>query len=203
MKSFSAGKILITSAGLLANSAIHADGSISLFYVPKAEIEVNSNLGTGSDDGSGFALSGALELTPSFELAGDYQSATIDDGSDDFDAKYTRFHARLKGESGSGVDLRWLDMSLDTFDVDGFGLGARLMGSLSDGLTAFAGGAFYDLSGDSGLDFDGLEFHLGASLLVSERTSLNAEYRTLSMDHDDSDLELDLSDIRLGVQFRF
>lgn len=195
-------------AALLAGVplAVSADGmpnSLDLYYV-SAGVEVDDPfLGSGDDDGDGFGIKGNFAVADSFFLAGEYQAVGYDDSDLDLD----QFRGGIGVNSDPAAPAVWyglaeflnfeLDDGTDSESESGFGIhiGGR-----------FAINEIFSLNGRIGYvdvdDADGLEWLIGGDIAFTEQLGAFADYRVTSLE-DDTDLESDFDDLRVGVRWRF
>lgn len=187
-------------------------GSAGVFFSLLSDTELSDSTETLDSDGTAFGLRAELGSDTVFAFI-DHQDSSQDGdvtaGSFDTDVEETRvglgvrsadptlnFIGRLERYdaeitySGDGGSL--------TLDDDGAGVHLGFEAKTSD-TAAFYGSAGILLLGDS----DGPEFRIGIKALVSNQVEFYGEYRMLDLSIDDSDADLELTDVRLGAQFRF
>ena len=170
------------------------DGYLDLFYVPSAKFEITDpGLGSGEDDGDGFGVKGMAPLSEFTVLTGEYQSIGYDAG---FDIDQMRIGAGFMGARGGGVMVEYLDIT-EGIEADGFGAHLRLG---SDNFYAQLG--YLMLDGGSE-DVTGPEFAVGFAADFSPTAGLFVDARRSMIEGEDSNVEVETTDIRVGVRFTF
>jgi opacity protein-like surface antigen len=176
--------------------------ALPIYYIPSAEIEVESFLGNGTDDGDGFGIKGEFAVAPNVYLTGEYQGTEYDDSNLELDQ--LRLGAAFGEGAGTGGGLygriQYLNISFgDDDNDDESGVGGHIG-------FALAPSPEFKLYGEAGYlkfdDVDGPEFLVGAAFQVAPNIGIFADYRTASLE-DDNDNELTLDDFRVGARFYF
>ena len=189
--------------GLLAGlaSPAMADfpmGKVGLNMAPSAKVDFD-----GTDDtGNGFGFYGEVGGDTLFVFA-DYQLSSVDFSDIDVDYKETRVGGGLRSASEKTtlivrVESYKGEIDSDLGSGDDSGLGIHAGGDLAITNTVGIYGDFGFLSLD---DTDGTELRLGVRSSLTENSEVYAGYRQLSLD--DSGVELDVSDIKLGINVLF
>lgn len=191
--------------GSLATAA-HAGGSLGVGYVFDSNLEVEDDFGRGKVDGDGFMLQGAVDLTESVFLFGDYFTRDFDDIGGSFEWNTMRLGL---GYAFEGVPI-WIGAGYEQVEID---LGGGFSDDI-DGIAARVGTrlpmneriAFVGELGAAALDdATSADLMLGFALAVNDQFSLTADYRlTLYVPDDDpNDTEITLDDITVGVRVDF
>lgn len=176
-------------------------GFVDVYYVPSAKLDVTvPNFGSGDDDGDGFGVRGMGLVSGEVAFTGEYQSTGYDDSGLDVDQ--LRFGVGLIGKTTSGVFIEYVDFDFDGERADGFGLQARLAGQ-SSAAVGLHGQLGYVSIEDSSENLSGLEFSIGATFRLNERTHLLADFRKTQLEGEDSKIEFEFTDVRLGVRLGF
>jgi len=177
------------------------DGYLDAYYMPSSEIKADlPGLASSTGDGDGFGIRGLAAPSPYFGLTVELQSATIED---DLDLDQLRFGIRGQTSIGLGLAVEYVNVDLGGDDADGPALHARFEGSPGDSALSLFGQVGYMSLGSDTDDFSGLEFSAGLAYRIASRISLFADYRRTALDGEDTNLELTLSDWRLGARLHF
>lgn len=190
-------------AVLMSQSANALDSNLSLNYL-KQDLEVTlPTLGSGSDDGDGFGISGVYAFNKIGHISAAYQQVDIENlESSEF---------RIGGGAGYQVNSVFFpygrtefaridlenQLTNNTADDSGVIFSAGVVLSLTER---------FQLDGRVGLvaldDTDGGEIELGATARVTDNFGVFASYRGLYLE-DDFNNEIDFDDVRAGVRFLF
>lgn len=200
--------LMILSAAVLAVAplAVSAGGmgnALDLYYI-SAGVEVDDPFfGSGDDDGDGFGIKGNFAIADSFFLSGEYQAVGYDDSDLDLD----QFRGGIGVNSDPLAPAVWyglaeflnfkLDDGTDSESESGFGLhvGGRFAINEVFGINGRIG--YVDID-----DADGLEWLIGGDIAFTEQLGAFADYRVTSLE-DDTGVESDFDDLRVGVRWRF
>lgn len=176
-------------------------GFVDVYYVPSAKLDVTvPNVGSGDDDGDGFGVRGMGRVSDEVAFTGEYQSNGYDDSGLDVDQ--LRLGVGLIGKTTSGVFIEYVDFDFDGERADGFGLQARLAGQ-SSAAVGLHGQLGYVSIEDNTENLSGLEFSIGVTFRLNERAALLADFRRTELEGEDSKVELEFTDVRLGVRLGF
>ena len=191
-------KTLAAAAALLLSGgpamAETPQGHLDLYYVPSSKFDITvPGVGSGEDDGDGFGVKGMAPLSEFTVLTGEYQSIGYDAG---FDVDQMRIGAGFMGEGGGGVMVEYVDVD-EGLEADGFGVHLRLGGG------NFYGQVGYLMLDGGDEDVTGPEFALGFAADVSPNAGVFVDARRSMIEGEDSNVEVELTDIRAGVRFRF
>jgi hypothetical protein len=185
----------------LAQSPARGAGFVDVYFVPSANLDVTiPNVGSGDDDGDGFGVRGMGSVSDEVALTGEYQSTGYDDSGLDVDQ--LRFGVGLVGKTTSGVFIEYVDFDFEGEKADGFGLQARLAGQSSAAVGLYGQLGYVSIE-DSSEKLSGLEFSVGASFRLNEQTALLADFRKTHLEGEDSKIEFEFTDVRVGVRLRF
>lgn len=191
-----AGAPLAASAGGLSNN-------LDLYYV-SAGVEVDDPfLGSGDDDGDGFGIKGNFAIADSFFLSGEYQAVGYDDSDIDLD----QFRGGVGVNSDPAAPAVWyglaellnfkLDDGSDSESDSGFGLHIGGRFAVNEIFAVNARIGYVDID-----DADGLEWLIGGDFAFTKQLGVFADYRVTSLE-DDTDIESDFDDLRVGVRWFF
>jgi hypothetical protein len=193
-------KQLAAAAALLTLSqAVHArdaEGFVDFYFIPDAKIEVTiPGFGSGDDSGDGFGFRGMVPAG-GIAVTGEYQSTGYDDSGIDFDQ--LRLGIGLVNETTSGLLVEYVDADLDGSNADGFAGHLRAAGR---NLYAQVG---YVMLEDDFEETSGVEFLVGVTL-GGDRGPLSGfiDYRRTMLEGDESNVEYEFSDIRIGARLKF
>lgn len=179
-------------------------GFVDIYYIPSAELDVDiPGFGTISDDGDGFGIKTMIPVAEQAVLTGEYQSAGYDDSG--IDISQLRLGVGIAAPSGSGAFVEYI--SVDTEELtgsktDGFGIHGRLARG-GNGEIGIYGQIGYLILEDDFEDIDGIELAIGASIPVSGNLGVFLDLRKSPQKGKDSDVEVELTDIRLGARFSY
>lgn len=166
-------------------------------YFAISEVDV----GPVDDDGNGFGVKGAFQITPQVFLTGEYQSVDYDDFNADIDQ--LRLGAGFgpgMGSSGAGLYGRgeYVRLDDDNDDQDG------VVGTVGYGLAV---NKEFRLHGEIGYvlldDADGPELLVGGTYRLTPNLGLFADYRMSYLDPDRGGGDFDIADFRAGARFYF
>lgn len=203
-------RLLAASLALAMSPATFAAsmGSVDVFYIPKADLDIAGPLGDGSDDGDGFGAKGMFTVLPNVAVTGEYRTIS----TDDFDVDYDQF--RIGGmyliQGQSGVGLEYVNGTADLggdADITGFLLNGRLAGEVTPQISLY-GQIGYLLMGEQDLgdlggpdeDAKGLEFGVGGVYSINKQFGVLVDWRRSKTEGDDSELELEFTDIAIGAR---
>lgn len=187
-------------------------GSFGAYLSVMSDTELSDPVDTIDSDGTAFGLRGELGNDTVFAFI-DHQDGSQDGSflgaSFDTDTEETRvglgvrtsdptlnFSGRLERYDGE-ITYKGVGGSFRLED-DGAGVHFGIEAKTSDTASLYGSAGVLQL-GDS----DGPEFRVGIKALVSDQVELFGEYRSLDLSFDDIDADLELTDIRIGGQFRF
>jgi hypothetical protein len=191
-------RVIAATALLLASQTAFAEsrgGHVDIYYVPSADFEIDiPGFGSGSDDGDGFGFKGLIPADNLAITAG-YQSVGYDESGIDFDQ--LRIGVGMVGPTTSGVFVEYIDADLADAPADGFGIQGRL-----------AGEQFYAQVGYVTLDDDsekiaGPEFLFGIAIGGDESVGGFIDLRKTMLEGDESNVEYEFTDVRIGLRIKF
>ena len=157
----------------------------------------------GSDDGDGFGVKGAGQVTDRIFFTGEYQSVEYDDSNADLDQ--FRLGAGFgpgMGSSGEGIygRVEYVNVDLDSEDEDGLGgtVGYALPLNKQFRLHGEVGYLYLD-------DTDGPELLIGGTYRINQNFGIFADYRMSMLETDvgPGDQDVDIDDLRIGARFYF
>lgn len=157
--------------------------------------------GPADDDGEGFGVKGAFQITPKVFLTGEFQSVDYDDFNIDVDQ--IRLGAGIgpgMGSSGEGIYGRgeYIQFDDDSDDQDG------VVGTVGYALPV---NSAFRLHGELGYvyvdDADGPELLVGGTYRLTQNLGIFADYRMSYLDPDRGGGDLDVADFRAGARFTF
>ena len=190
-------KLLLSLALISCSAGAQAEfpvGKIGINLSPKIDVDIPG----ASGDGNGFGFYGDVGGDMFFAYV-DYQASNLEIDSADVDLKETRFGGGIRNTSDkASLLVRVENYKQDADNEDDSGIGVHIGGdyAFTDSIGMF---------GDIGLlsldDSDGTEFRLGVRGKLTDMSEVYGAYRNLQLD--DSGDELELSDIRLGVNVLF
>jgi opacity protein-like surface antigen len=226
------GKKTLLAAALIAAplTAAHAASNVDLYYVGISELETEGAPAGDFkfDEGDGYGAKVRFHLNDMLFLSGEYQNVEFDEVEYDrgtpniplddlglereietwraglgFQFVDTPFYVLgeyigLESElstNGSEDDEETLG---DDFDENGFGAHLGAKGNVTEMLTLNAQIGYVDVG-----DTNGLEYLVGAGLNFTPNLGIFADYRYTSLDGDDSSIDLNLTDARVGVRLTF
>lgn len=190
--------LLLFSLLLPLNASAESSGFLDLYFTPSAKLDLTvPGFGNFEDDGDGFGIRGMGAISESVAFTGEYQSNTYDDF--DIDVDTLRFGLGLTGKTGSGLFIEYDKMEFDGEDADGFGLHGRLASKASDTISLYGQIGYLSLKDDTE-DITGLEFSLGAVFWINEKAGAFADYRRTNLEGEDSEVEFEFNDLRVGIR---
>ena len=166
-------------------------------YLVNSEIDID---GGGSDDGDGFGVKGAFNIAERTLLTGEFQSAELDDSEIDLDQLRFGVAQVFPGQTGASFFGRgeYVSIEADGDDESGFGVHGGLWLGGQGPLSGYGSIGFLSLD-----DSDGIEFALGGAFALSPVFSLFIDYRSAGLEDDDSGIEFDVNDLRIGGRYHF
>jgi hypothetical protein len=202
------GKGLLCALLLIPTTAMaqRGGGFVDFMYVPQTKVEITFSDPSGTfavdGDGDGFGIRGLIPAGESVAFTGEFQTVTYEG---DTDTDRLRFGIGMVGPTTSGVFLEYDSVSFDDYDMDGFAVHGRLASNPSPGTQIYGDIGYAQLTDDDDLDYDGLEFSVGAAFGVSDAFSLLADYRVTRLKASESggSLEFEYTDLRLGGRMTF
>ncbi|MDF1781411.1 MAG: hypothetical protein P1U67_08965 [Alcanivoracaceae bacterium] len=190
-------KLLLSLALISCSAGVHAEfpvGKVGINLTPKVDVDIPN----ASGDGNGFGFYGDVGGDMFFVYV-DYQASNLEIDSIDLDLKETRIGGGIRNTNGNASLLvRVENYKQDADGEDDSGIGVHIGGdyAFTDSIGMF---------GDIGLlsldESDGTEFRVGVRGKLTDMSEVYGAYRNLQLD--DSGEELELSDIRLGVNVLF
>lgn len=186
---------------LLGPLAAHAEsrGNLDLYFIPSAKLDVEiPGFGSADDDGDGFGVRGSGALSDNAVLTGEYQSASYDDS--DLDIDQLRLGVGLTAaDSGSGLFVEYVDVDFDGDEADGFGIHGRLASKASDVVSVYGQVGYLSVKDDFEKN-TGLEFSVGATFWINDTAGVFGDFRQSNLEGEDSEIELELTDLRVGIR---
>lgn len=171
-------------------------GFVDVYFIPDAKIEVTvPGFGSGDDSGDGFGFRGMVPAG-GIAVTAEYQSAGYDDSGIDFDQ--LRLGIGFVNETTSGLLVEYVDADLDGEPADGFAVHGRAAGPNLYGQIG------YVMIENDFEETSGLEFVVGITL-GDRRGPLGGfiDYRRTMLEGDESNIEYEFSDVRIGVRLKF
>ena len=203
------GALMLMSAPALAEGP--ESGYIDAFYVPYSAFEATFRVPapfTGSEvqaEGYGIGIRGMLPIWGPLVAFGEYQDITIENSEDGITS--VRAGAGIAGTSTSGVYFLFESFEIDDdFRFDGAVLLGRAAADVTDRFKAYGELGYAALTHEeTGNDYSGLEFSLGAAWQLNYRIGFFGDYRVTSFSWNEAgyNLQFDLSDLRVGGRFQF
>ena len=203
------GILMLVSAPALA--AGPESGWVDAYYVPYSGFEATfivpppANGAEIHAEGNGIGIRAMLPLFGPIVALGEYQSINIEDSADGIQS--ARFGAGIAGESTSGVYFVFESFEIDDdFKFNGAALLGRAAGDITDRFRVYGELAYSALRHEeTGNDYSGLEFTVGAALQLNYRFGIFGDYRVTSFSWNDSgyDVQFDLNDLRVGGRIQF
>ncbi len=186
-----------------------AGGSVTFGYMPSSEIEISAGGDSGSVDGDGFSLQGAVDINHQLFVYGEHYNRTFDEGGESLGLNSTRvglgvvLAANDAAVFWAGANLERWTTEFDGDDETDSGYGIRGGVNMPLGPTVYATAeiAYVDIA-----DSSGFELAAGLGVPIAENVSLIVDYRLLSVTNEDDffgDIDLDVTDIRGAVRFDF
>lgn len=189
--------VLATLPSVTLAQAPARTGFVDVYFVPSANLDVTGPGGSVDDDGDGFGFRGLGLVSDEVALTAEFQSVEYDDF--EVEADQLRFGVGLIDKTTSGVFIEYVDADIDGNEADGFGLHGRLARQVSDTVLLYGQAGYLSIKDDFEKN-EGLEFSLGAVVSVNEKVGLFADFRRTSLEGKDSEIELEFTDIRVGVR---
>lgn len=194
-------KLLLSLALISCSAGVQAEfpvGKIGINLAPKVDVDIPG----ASGDGNGFGFYGDVGGDMFFVYV-DYQASNLEINSTDLDLKETRFGGGIRNTSDKASLLVRVENYKQELDAPGSNFEDSGIGVHVGGDYAFTDSV--GMFGDIGLlsldESDGTEFRLGVRGKLTDMSEVYGAYRNLQLD--DSGDELELSDIRLGVNVLF
>jgi hypothetical protein len=176
-------------------------GALDLYFIPSAKVEVGvPGFGRFDDEGDGYGIRARLNGGGSLILQGEYQSTEYDDVDGELDQ--LRLGFGLVDNKGLSVHVEYVDAELDDEGADGFGFHARMESALTPTMNAY-GQVGYLMLEDDTEDQAGVEFSIGLVATLSRQVGAFVDYRRTSLDGEDSEIELEFEDLRVGIRLSF
>lgn len=193
---------LLVAAPFATMAAAPASSGHLEVYYNDADLDVDS-VGA-SDSGDGFGVRGQGKISDQAFIFGEYQKNEYDDS--EAEVQYLRGGLGFVLSSSSEVELTGkvqvvnVDVSGPGGSADDTGFGGHVgIAFLPAPALRLFGEIGYIDAGDMG---DGLEWTVGGAFSVSDQLALIADYRVSALE-DDTNTEVELSDLQLGVRFNF
>lgn len=195
------GLWLALPTAAVAQATADVGGFVDLYVIPSANVEFSqTGFGSADDDGDGFGLRGMGPVAESVFLSAEYQATTYDDSNIDIDQ--LRFGVGLGAIAGGSVQLEYIDIELDGSGADGFGLHGRLASPPGEGLSLFGQIGYIELEDDTET-ISGFEGSVGLALQINEGLGGFLDYRVTALEGDNTNIDFDFRDWRLGLRLGF
>ncbi len=178
-------------------------GTLDAYYIPSSDLSIDSSFGSADDSGDGFGVKGLFRFADTLGFIGEYQTVTYDDF--DLDADQYRLGAGWFLPTTSGIYAEYTNIQLgdnNDGEADGVGVHGRIAGDLAPGIQVY-GEAGYLFLQDDAEDIEGYEFLVGGAMQLNPQLGLFADYRLSNLEGQDSNVEFQFDDIRLGVRMYF
>lgn len=195
--------VLIGPTAAMAESNLFVDA----YFLPKGTLNESENGPGGRAEAeiedSGYGARGLGTFGEFLAVTGEYQTTSYDDVGEDLEQ--TRAGVGLILPSTTGLFVEYNKHELGNLSLDGFAVHARVAGN-SPSMQLYADIGWAMLTEDqTDLDFDGLEFTLGAATAVTETFGVFLDYRTAALEASEagSNREYRLDQFRLGVRASF
>ena len=171
-----------------------------LNYIVDEDVDVS---GVGDDDGDGWNFNASFAIDNTFFINGGYSDVNLDD----FNIDVSNLNIGIGGRNrisdmldAYGV-VSYEDFEVDIpgsgdVDEDGFGIAGGLRGLLSEGFELNGQIKYTDID-----DFDGWSFKLGGLFAIAPNWAINADYTAGELE--DSGVDLDIDEIRIGLRYIF
>lgn len=194
---------LLAAAPFTTMAAAKSGGHVDVYY-NDAELEATvPGVGSGDDDGDGFGIRGAARFSEQAFVYGEYQKNEYDDS--DLEIQLIRaglgflFSADRNMELYAKGELVNVDSDAggESDDETGFGVHGGIAFLPMPALRLFGEIGYIDID-----DASGPEYTIGAAYSFTEQLAVVADYRVTDLE-DENDVELELSDLQLGVRFNF
>jgi hypothetical protein len=205
------GKALLLATWVLPVSAMAQDaapgpsGSLDVYLLPDTNVEARVPSGGGSADekGDGYGVRGLVHMSDLLMITGEYQSASYDDiGGQSADRTDFRVGGGVGLPNGTGLFTEFVKIGDDDGrGGSGFGVHGRWAGSVIPRLALHAQAGYVQVEDDE--RFGGFEFSVGGAYAITNMLGAMIDYRVNSLEAHDSQLELKLRDLRLGVRWNF
>lgn len=195
-------KAILLIAGLCLPLPSMAAGAsyLDALYTFSANLEsTDPVLGSEKFDGKGYGLRGVASLSDSLVLTGEYHSNTYDDI--DGDLLQARAGFGLTGATPSGLYIEYIRDDLFGDKANGYGVHARFESNETPS-RIYAQFGYVNLNADSE-HLKGFEYLVGLTFPILASASGFIDYRKSNLKGSDSDVELDLADLRAGVRLSF
>ena len=190
-------------------------GNVDVFLVPHSAFEATYRVPPpfiGAEfhaEGRGIGVRAMVPLFGPVVVLGEYQEIRID-GSED-GIRSLRGGAGIAGESTSGIYFVFESFKIDDdFEFNGAALLGRAAGNITDrfsvyGELAYAALRRTDANVADDKDYAGFEFSVGAVFQLNYRFGIFGDYRVTTFAWSESgyELQLDLSDLRMGGRIQF
>jgi opacity protein-like surface antigen len=168
-----------------------------------SELDLESGPFDDSDDGFGMGVKGAFQIADRVFLTGEAQTVEYDDVNEDFD------QIRLGAGFGPGMGpnaggiygrVEYVDVDIGFADDGGVGAWLGYGLPLNPQLRLYGEAGYLLLD-----DIDGPELLIGATYRIAQNFGLFADYRAsfLEADVGPGEVDVEVSDFRLGVRFTF
>jgi len=176
--------------------------SMGVFFTPYNELKLDvSGLGSSSPDGTGYGL--RAEVGGALHLHGEYVAGQLDVNSVDVDVTDSRLGLGYRSHFDGGYILAigeyvGINLEIGSADATDEGIGVHLGGGyyLNDRTTLYGRLGVIALD-----DLDGSEVRVGINSKLNESTIVFAQYRTMMLS--ESGFDMDVNDLRIGVNFSF
>lgn len=167
-------------------------------YFNKSNAEVKAGSGPSADEGGdGYGLKGLVHLGDSFMVTGEYQDVSYDDLGSDADRTDIRLGAGYGGPSGTGLFGELISLE----NGDGFGVHGRVAGTMLDTIELYGQAGYVQVEDDE--RFGGFEFSVGGAYVITDLLGAFLDYRVTTLEGNESQVELRLRDLRVGVRMAF
>lgn len=202
-------KLALSAVSLgLSLPAVAAPGNnfIDGYYVPWAQVEItNAGPFDANEEGDGFGVKGALEFAPDVFITGEFQNNQYDDNGGEAELETYRLGLGFGHGAGTGgglyCRLEYInadDPNDDSADESG---GVGTLGfalPLSEELRLHAEAGYQKFD-----DADGPEFLVGITLQLAPNVGLFADYRNTQLELEDTNIEIQYDEARIGARFYF
>lgn len=206
MKNWTYGLAAAMAAALAPSATLAAGSTVALdayYVIPEFELDIQGLGEATFDEGDGLGVKGRFELTPQVFVAGEYQSNSYDEVEGepiDTEIKLIRGGAGFRLGPGSPfyalgevINVE-IDIEGEKDDETGYGVHLGAAAPMSSGIDLYGQVGYVDV------EADGFEFLIGIAMMVSPQIGLFADYRNTSLEDDDTEDELTLSDVRVGLR---
>ena len=167
-------------------------------YFNKSNAEVKAGSGPSADEGGdGFGIKGLAHINDSFMVTGEFQDVSYDGlGSNDTRTDI-RVGAGYGGPSGTGIFAELVKLE----DGDGFGVHGRVAGTMLDTVELYGQAGYVQVEDQE--RFGGFEFTVGGAYVITDLLGAFLDYRVTTLEGNESQVELRLRDLRVGVRMAF